>query len=547
MQLPLSEWIVIGPGDRNDADATSPIEIGSVRHSTYTLRITLPPSSVAHAPLPVSIKRDYGEYRADYRLDGRVFTAERTLSFSQAELPSPRRDDYRAFRRAVSGDFRQSLAIESGAAVSAGGPAQVKADDLYDSGTDAVESSRYADAVMLLKRVLELEPTHRSAWTNLGRAYMGLHQTDAAIDAFRKQIELNAYDLYAYNNLGFAYRSQQKFGEAEAAFLKQLEIDPLNAFAHESLGGLYLEQQKYGIAAPELDKAIARSPEKATLRVRLGEALLNLGERDRARAAFTRAVELDPTPLTWNDIAYQLALNNADLDLAQRYAESAVSAMTAASRTVSIDHVTARDLWQIGSLGSYWDTLGWVHFAKGDIDRAEKLVGAAWRLLQHAEVGDHLAQIYQKQGRRDEAIRTYGLSLNAERPDKRIRERLAALVGGGDQADAIARKYRDHLSHERTIGLDLKGPAGAAADFFILLDNSSGHGKTEGVRFISGDERLRPSAEVLARAKFDVTFPDSTPGKILRRGTLSCAPSDRPPSCRFMMMLPADAQAALQE
>ena len=547
LELPLSEWISIGSRAGSEADAASPVDLGSARHSTYKVRIELPASFSGHAPLPMSMKRDYAEYRADYKLDGHLFTAERSLSFRQPELPAARRGDFAAFTRAVSGDLRQSLALESSAAAAVNAASQLSVKELYKSGTDAVERHRYAQAVPLLKRAVELEPTHRGAWTNLGRAYMGLHQTDEAIGAFRKQIDLNAYDQYAYNNLGFAYRSQQKFPEAEAAFLKQLEIDPLNEYAHTSLGGLHLEQHRYDAAAAAFEKAIALSPQNASLQVQLGEALLNLREPERARAAFTRAVELDPSPQTWNGIAYQLALNHTDLELAQRLAESAVAAMTAASRTVSIDHVSARDLSQIGSMAAYWDTLGWVHFAKGDIDRAEKLVSAAWRVQQHAEVGDHLGQIYEKQGRRQDAIRAYALAASAERPDKKVRERLTALVGSAARADAVAQKHLDKLMRERTITLDVTGPAGAAADFFVLLDNRSGSAAVEGVAFISGDEALRRLGDALLKAKFETTFPDSAPAKILRRGTLSCGSSNHDGACRFIMMLPADAQAAQQE
>ena len=122
LELPLSTWIG-APRDGSDTDATSPLELGSVRQSTYKIRIELPTSFVGHAPLPVSMKRDYAEYRADYKLDGHLFTAERSLSFRSPELPAARRGDYAAFTRAVSGDLRQSLALESrvAAAVSPSG------------------------------------------------------------------------------------------------------------------------------------------------------------------------------------------------------------------------------------------------------------------------------------------------------------------------------------------------------------------------------------------------------------------------------------------
>src|SRR5215467_2815160 len=149
---------------------------------------------------------------------------------------------------------------------------------------------------------------------------------------------------------------------------------------------MYLEWRKYNAAAAAIEKAIALSPTDATLRVRLGEAYLNLRQHDKAMATFDRAAELDAGPRTWNEIAYRLALNKTDLALAFRYAESAVASTVAASRNLSVDHVTARGLWEVGQLGAHWDTLGWVYFAKGDLGAAEKFVRAAWALTQNAEV-----------------------------------------------------------------------------------------------------------------------------------------------------------------
>jgi tetratricopeptide (TPR) repeat protein len=543
LALPLSDWTSIAR-TTSSADKTSPIALGAARQATYRFRIELPAQWEVRPPLPVSLTRDYADYKAAYALDGRRFTATRTLAIHQTELASTRRGDYAAFTRAVSGDLGQLLSLETSSALRVTTPHQTKVKELYNRGTDAVEQQRFAEAVTLLKRAVELEPTFPDAWTNLGRAYFGLRQVDAAIDAFKRQISINPYDLYAYNNLGLAYRTQQNFEGAEAAFQKQLEIDPLDAFAYESLGGMYLEEHRYEAAASALEKAVARSPKSAPVRVRLGEALLNLHEYERARAAFSRAVELDPSPLTWNDIAYQLTLTGTDLELAQRYAESAVAAVAAASRTTSLDHVTKRAVWHTVSIASYWDTLGWVYFAKGDVDRAATLVGAAWRVWQNPEVGDHLAQILDKQGRREEAIRTYALAMNAERPAPGIRERLARLAGGPDRADVLAQKYRDQLQRENTIAVNVTGAAGAVADFFVLLENRSGTPAVDAVSFISGDERLRKFSAALATADYKTTFPDTAPVKILRRGTLSC---DSAGACHFELMRPDLAQAAQPE
>ncbi len=85
-----------------------------------------------------------------------------------------------------------------------------------------------------------------------------------------------------------------------------------------------------------------------------------------------------------------------------------------------------KDLPLVSSLIAYWDTLGWVHFGEGDLNKAEKYVAAAWELGHHGEVGDHLGQIYQKRGEKDRALRTYALSMNGLRPAPETRGRLAS-------------------------------------------------------------------------------------------------------------------------
>jgi tetratricopeptide (TPR) repeat protein len=535
LRLPLQDF-VSAPREGDESGATS-IDLGSPHRSSYRLRLELPSAYHAQAPVSASIAREYADYHADYTIDARGFSAERTLTVRDAKLPSERRGDYAAFRNVVTRDLKQNLALEASAsAVST--PAPLKIEEMETAGRDALDRGSYAQAVTLLTRVTDLDPKHKTAWNALGRAYLELRQTDAAIQMLRKQIEVNAYDLYAYNNLGLAYAQQRRFPEAEAAFRQQLALNPLDGYTHASLGAMCLEWRKYDAAAAAFEKAIALSPQDATLRVRLGEAYLNLQQHDKAMATFDRAAELDPGPRTWNEIAYRLALNKTDLALALRYAESAVASTAVASRNLSIDHVTALGLWQVGELGAHWDTLGWVYFAKGDLATAEKFVRAAWLLIQHAEVGDHLAQIYEKQGRRDEAVRMYGLALNAERPDGRVRERLAALVGDERHVDAVIDRYRGELVRERIVNVDMNGPAGSAADFFVLLDRKS----IEAVGFIDGDNRLKPFVDALRTAKFDATFPDEGPAKFLRRGTLSCAATEGRSVCQFVMALPRDAQ-----
>src|SRR5229473_3049793 len=102
------------------------------RRASYKIHLELPATYAVRLPVPVSIVRDYGEYHADYSIDGTLFTADRTFDLHQPELPSARRGDLAAFNRVVRDDFRQVLSVESGAVPELKpAAAQAKAEELY--------------------------------------------------------------------------------------------------------------------------------------------------------------------------------------------------------------------------------------------------------------------------------------------------------------------------------------------------------------------------------------------------------------------------------
>jgi tetratricopeptide (TPR) repeat protein len=539
LDLPLS-LMRLPDVDADSAPDGEPLKLGPKGSFRYSIRLELPPNLTARAPVPISMTRDYGAYQASYKVEGNVFSAERKLELRQPELPVSRASDYQAFQRAVAADSRQELSLENKSAGSLTPPPNMKADDLNESGQDAYKNGNYALALELLKRAVELDPNHKRAWLNLGNTYVALRRLPEAVEALRQQIAINAYDEFAYNSLGLAYWQQRKYEDAVTAFQKQIEVNPLDPFAHGNLGSMYAEWHKYKEAVPELEKAASINNRNALLQTSLGDAYLNLGEDDKALAAFDRAVELAPAPPVWNNVAYRLSEKKTHLDRAEQYAESALSTTVAAARNLTLDEVTDRELGLTASLAAYWDTLGWVYFAKGDLPRAEKYVRASWLLDQHGEVGDHLAQIYEKLDRKEDAIRLYAMAMEAYRPVPETRGRLAALVGGDDKVSKATVKYRDALVQLRTIKLGNLVPDTATAEFWLLFGPGSGGAKLETAKFISGDEKLRGAVRWLQDAKYEVVLPDEAPAKMLRRGILSCTPSA---GCVLVLMLPEDVQA----
>jgi hypothetical protein len=62
----------------------------------------------------------------------------------------------------------------------------------------------------------------------------------------------------------------------------------------------------------------------------------------------------------------------------------------------------------------------------------------------------------------------------------------------------------------------------------------------DAVKFVSGDEKLKSYTDALRTADYHLTFPDDTPVKILRRGTVSCSVATG--SCKFLLTLPDDVR-----
>jgi Flp pilus assembly protein TadD/transglutaminase-like putative cysteine protease len=534
--------VVIGVPEVSD-DNTEVIPIGSPLDVTVKLKLTFPENFKARAPVGISVARDYAEYKSSYQSENHTVVVERVMNFKMRELPASRTSDYMAFARAVESDESQVLSVETASTGAPSIPSTAKADELLEAGLAALNSGNPRAAILLFQRVVELEPKHKQAWNDLGLASLRLGKFDDAAAAFRKQISVNAYDEHAYDYLGITYQQQQKYSDAADAYRKQIEINPLDPIAHAALGGLFLEQHKYADAVPELDKATVLTPDNAGLHVSLGNAYINIGEKEKALAAFEKGAELSQTPTVWNNIAYNLADHQLELDKAQRYAESAATATAANLRNVELARLTLDDLNGVLAIGAYWDTLGWVHFQRGDLDAAERYIRAAWLLNQHGEVADHLARVLEKRGEKDEAIRIYAMAIAATHSVPESRSRLVALIGAGtkdSQVEEAVSTARPALTKLRTFDAGKLLHENAEADFLILLSPGEKDAKVDAVQFVSGSEKLRPFAGGLRSIHFVGMFPDASPVKLVRRGTLSCSAASG--QCIFLLLLPEDVR-----
>lgn len=528
--------------DPDKEESSKPIELGSPAEFTYRLKLSLPTRYRIRLPVPVTVTRDYAEYRSSYKLEGNTLVVERSLRVRQGEIPAARTQDYLAFSASARADGAQTVSVETDVAGAPAIPDSMKVDDLIKAANTAAENQNYALSEELLKRALTKEPKHKSLRRLLGYALFEQRKYDAAVEVLREQTKINPFDDYCYDMLGQVFWAQQKYEEAEAAFRKQIEVTPLDKDAHGNLGLMLVERRKYKEAAPQLERAIALNPdEEPQYQISLGRVYINLGQMEKATEALDRAIKLAPGTQIWNDVAYTLALGNLQLEKAQQYAESAVTEVAIKLRNVELDRMTLEDLANVGNLTSYWDTLGWVHFKKGNLDIAEKYLRAAWLMAQHSEVGDHLGQLSEKRDKKEEAIRWYALGAVGYRPVPEAHENLTRLAGK-DKVESLLGKAKAELAESRAIKLGplLKNEKEKLeAEFYIVaVPGAERSVQVTGARFIRGAEKLRPLAAALKAAKYPMIFPDEMATKLIRRGTLTCQVQNG--ECSFVLLPPEE-------
>ncbi|HEU5182138.1 MAG TPA: tetratricopeptide repeat protein, partial [Candidatus Polarisedimenticolia bacterium] len=379
-------------------------------------------------------------------------------------------------------------------------------------------NDRYQESVELIEHALKLEPEHKSAYNDLGRSLLALGKMERAEEAFKKAIAIDPFSPYAYNNLGRVCLSERRFEEGEKWFLKQIEIDPLDPYAHKNLGEMLVQRAEFARALPVLEKAAKITPKDADLFVNLGMAQMQLAQPAEAQESFKRAVELSPTPSTWYTIASYLALITKNLEIAREYAESAVAMVSAQLRNTRLETVKTDDLRQVGFLAVVWDTLGWVHFKRGDLRAAEKYLKAAWQLSQEGDMADHLGQLYERLGKLDLAKEYYAFSTIDTFPPHEGRKHLAALIGEA-KMEGYVDSVRTRPGELRTYTVPAATGEGTA-DFFVSL--APGPRVVE-TRFISGEPKLKGLSEALKQVKFVLDFPSESDTRVIRRGILSCS------------------------
>lgn len=279
--------------------------------------------------------------------------------------------------------------------------------DLYLSGwrrpKDAIESYRAA---------LALDQSHAGAHYKLGQALATNGDFEAAQKELTEAYLLAPNDPLPLQALGQMYVIRQDYEKALKAFTEALQVQPQFVQAYLARGDVYLIQGHIDKAVGEYQAALRVAPTFAPAYVQLGMLYEGMRRVDDAEKAYLAAIEYDTNQsIAYNNLAWLAAERRTRLD----------EALTWAKRAVELEP----------KVPQFQDTLGWVHRARGELERAMAVLQKAASMEpQQAVLWYHLALVYSERKRPKDTLAALRQALKLQQDFPGIEEakrRLAEL------------------------------------------------------------------------------------------------------------------------
>jgi len=191
-------------------------------------------------------------------------------------------------------------------------------------GAGTVRRNRdWADNFILFKRAVEVSPRSSKARHGLGNEYFRLGRTGAAIEEFKAAIAIFDREPLYYNSLGVAYGEEGRYAEALEQFRRSAGLNPGDPLTRLNLSTLFLRVGDTVRALEEVDGFIAARPFDPDGYLNRGEILLARNDYAGARAAYERALKLNPASLPALGGLGYCYFQLGEEDLARRYWERA--------------------------------------------------------------------------------------------------------------------------------------------------------------------------------------------------------------------------------
>jgi tetratricopeptide (TPR) repeat protein len=197
------------------------------------------------------------------------------------------------FRLAPEG--AKVVAVDPSAAAPEATPQpQIDLEDLK-AGNALYDQGQFKEAISAYQAALVKNPTIDKINISIADSYVKLSDYATAAEYYAKVPETDELAERAWIGLADAHMRLKKTDEAVAVYKKVLAKNPQNPDANYILGQIIFNEKNDAQGALSyLEAAAAAKPDWAAVQLKLGYVYVNLGDNAKAKAAFQKALELEP-------------------------------------------------------------------------------------------------------------------------------------------------------------------------------------------------------------------------------------------------------------
>jgi tetratricopeptide (TPR) repeat protein len=565
--VPLFPVLDIPALDSDKKEPDEDIQLGAPRTVTATSHIRLPDGYRPDVPDPVHVKTDFATFDKIYRFEGDEIISERTMVILENKVRKADWKKYKDFTKQISlnneawvqlmapskpivisktvempspGEAAKAdknsktitlkVRPEPGRTTPSASPAPIPASDessseLMQEAEQKIRAMDWSGAKAALDQVKAKNPTEKGLWAEYGIiAEYSDHDHEAAKSDYQKEIAAQPDNPAIVGGLAEIERRTGDAAGARKTVRTFLDTHPENVPMAFYLASMQINANDWAGALKTYGDAAERNPDNRNLRVQEGAMLVRLNRNDEAVAVAKSALDGSEDASVLNNAAYVLSEAGMSLDVAEDASRKSIAKLEEESATITTAQANSKAFADANLLIASWDTLGWILYREGKTDEALPLLSAAWRAALRAEIGDHLAQVYEATGKKDDALTTYILAEAANTPpapqDVRdhIRDSVARLkgvaakkgeTGGGSTALQNLRTYK------------IMKPAGASGWGTYRLE-ITGAGVIESQK-MSGEQHIEAVKPTLDAMKFPELIPPGSKVHLLRSAVVSCS------------------------
>jgi tetratricopeptide (TPR) repeat protein len=221
-----------------------------------------------------------------------------------------------------------------------------------------------------------------------------------------RAIQTGEYLIPSRTRLALMLARQGKVAEARAELKSVKAANELQRIQLVQAEADLLREVKDHAAVFELlDKAVKASPDNVDLLYDRAMAAEKLDKLDVLEADLRKVIKLKPDYAhAYNALGYTLIEKTARLNEASELLEKALT-------------LSPEDAFIL-------DSMGWLHYRKGNLDKAKEYLERAWRLRQDPEIAAHLGEVLWMRGSQDEATKVWDGALRKHPKNEALLEIL---------------------------------------------------------------------------------------------------------------------------